>query len=147
MKLPAYFAYPDLEDRLANMLRAPTAEASRFRWPPPRTPIPQTTLLDRIAPMRSALLLSRVLPMPPLGWCWRREQDRHGYRLMPLWLDWLLELRFWRWWLFAPLLRWGWLEAPHDGCYFHELRPRGWRAWWTPEREASWHYTKTGEWP
>lgn len=138
-------------DEMAWLERELAYEAWRrtpFRWPTIREPLPPTSLLDRLAPMRSLNRpFSLPLPSAPRGWCYVREWDRSALRLMPWWLAGLIHVKhWWRWWLVALPYRWGWLEGP-EGCYLHELRPRGWSAWWTPERRAGWRWVRTGERP
>ena len=121
---------------------------SRFRWwyPIPYEP-PKGSLLDHIAPVRTASYATnpfrRVLYHDaPWGWRVAQLPDRCAYRLMPAWLAWCAD--FWAsryWYTFGPLIRLGILKGP-EGGYFSEFR--WW--FWNAEREASWQWVKTGEW-
>jgi hypothetical protein len=113
-------------------------------------PVVPVTLLDRLAPRRTTLWLhqqrARGFPIaPPRGWVRLGAVGSAHTHLVPAWMAALVVAWHAPWALVIWLLRAGVLECEFNQP-LHAARPRGWKAWWTPERARGWRWVLTGEW-
>lgn len=116
---------------------------TRFRWwyPVLVAPTRRWGYLAPLVALRYRNDIGPAYPPLPFGWRWFPCPDRCAAYRVPVWLYWLIFAWYYRWWALEPFVRWGWLTIP-EGGYWHEARPWFWNA----EREAGWHWVRTGEW-